>query len=1576
MKLDDVFNELQNCQNDVPIFRKLISTVSSHNLCASGNMKECQTLLTYIVEIISNNSELGNERVLLACHAFYALLSMHCNSRCLTVMHFQKLDSHDLCFLERRYTVSDLELFKLLNAYGYLQTIQKDMHFEYDALLLIFDVIYRNCMKYTRYSYFAYKVLYVWLKKLKQTSDMRFWNKNNCIVERKLEAIIFSNWSNALNDICKQNAQIFNMYLRIMLQKYSEVKETFIDCIWRNCILYVPWQNKIKYIILMEICQVWDLGYHAMTNPQYLSELCISLTRNSLRYSGTKLYLAILRKLSEDEWKKSFGDVMKCIINLWESGKHEDHNALQSLYKYWLEPTIEMHRNVLRFLWELCDDLQGYFFHSHLQRTAAKLHIELPKMHEIDHYINDKEEIVRLNAFAILCYRAANLIDIANDMDPFFQIKQFLWFNANVTTIFMREGIMKYFRTLCSNILKVISIKAADVQSISGFMKWLHEYFLDCFEIGSCYQRKILALNLYKILLSFTNGNSHESCAHHGECLRYVTAIDKHLKITNSWKFTNKESLFLLLRLVLDSALDIKQLATSLILEYFEKDVLSATEKLVLYNCAWEHCNSSKFYKVESGAVLIKIMAHWLPLNEIYKDVTSTFSHEYNNILVYSSYSEFLLYEARCQLVQMKNDILKAIAQNRPFYGVLTTLLSIAFRAGPENWILTSKFTEEMLYFLKDAINFFLSTLSTKTSDTAYSSSFAEMGLAIDEKIKTSEIEISNNYDELQLSPAHQVLISCIWMSLKVSCEIVSEIGMLMQSNSQVKYSIDIIVTVLLKCRHKGVVESTGVAIANLARRLYDRKEYSELPRAYLISLLEEDARKSLQLTRRGAGLSIMFHRLVISDNRRDRPTVHFAVRMLLHSLKNFSTVREVELGQDSPWAKRLYFLRTLVADKEIHAQLVPYMEEICLTCFEYMKSDVWTVRNASLQLYGVVVPRLVGQCSEKSLDGELNFGYAYSVNHFVTHYPTLASRIYTQLRDVSKIRGTSNAALRSYSSIAHIFVLLSKLSTSDCDLIDYPAAIVFTKRVKYLLLISFLGNPMMYIRQLAAKVYTAFTPITDIYSTLSSIAKATFSHDTNMSHGYLLTYRYLEKKAIDDIENSIWHKVAGNGNRLECRIQAISKFASPWKDRYILISKIWNDIYKQQEAAQPCYMLETLFIQESSSLFSNSFLDISLFYILPIIECIVSSQKIQPGFFQFVGYWMRLYAIRYVELNCAINFDREIIHNILNSNCAEQGIEFLNGLSHCVPLLEFILKYLISMSNNRHQLLFNETVAFTLNTIKHASLERKELKFDKIIDEFNGMTNSSLIRVKNSLILAFSKSETLINQVLSHIFDDVCMNEKQSARLAAAEHIELALHRHAELGNNNRLTIMRCCLILLKDEVAEIREIISIAVQRHAFRKLVDSTYYRLQHEEIVYQQLLSDIIRLESIADDFVNFIQHFTRAIHKDVDFNATIENPFNDDSIFYREESKFLNICFLFYVALNDNRDDCLDTIQMCINDDECMKHLKKLREKAGFRCNDLRIILYLKETDYLARKRDIVVRQWELFSNICASHLKP
>jgi len=86
------------------------------------------------------------------------------------------------------------------------------------------------------------------------------------------------------------------------------------------CIRDISWQNETKYIILAEICQVWD-AMKVMTTRNFLLNLCTSLTKNSLRCGGTKLYLIILRKLNEDEWKEAFGNIIKYVVNQWESGE-------------------------------------------------------------------------------------------------------------------------------------------------------------------------------------------------------------------------------------------------------------------------------------------------------------------------------------------------------------------------------------------------------------------------------------------------------------------------------------------------------------------------------------------------------------------------------------------------------------------------------------------------------------------------------------------------------------------------------------------------------------------------------------------------------------------------------------------------------------------------------------------------------------------------------------------------------------------------------------------------------------------------------------------------------------------------------------------------------------------------------------------------------------------------------------------------------------------------------------------------------------------------------------------------------
>lgn len=274
--------------------------------------------------MISSNSELGNEHVQLACQAFYALLSTQFDPQFVTdvVISFQNLDSNTLSiyFLKNWYTVADPELFKLLNANECLKVKQKDTNFTMTDTLfeITFDVIYRNCIKYTRYSYYAYKVLYVWVEKLKKTPDILFWSRNNCILERKLEAIIFSNWSNALNDICKKNAQIFKMYLEIMLQKYDNMElESVGSAIVNECLLNISWRNKIKYIILTELVQVLSCS-KIITEP-FLLCLCSTLTRNSLHSCGTKLYVTILKHHSHEIWTKLFGGAIRVVVELWES---------------------------------------------------------------------------------------------------------------------------------------------------------------------------------------------------------------------------------------------------------------------------------------------------------------------------------------------------------------------------------------------------------------------------------------------------------------------------------------------------------------------------------------------------------------------------------------------------------------------------------------------------------------------------------------------------------------------------------------------------------------------------------------------------------------------------------------------------------------------------------------------------------------------------------------------------------------------------------------------------------------------------------------------------------------------------------------------------------------------------------------------------------------------------------------------------------------------------------------------------------------------------------------------------------
>ncbi|XP_017892011.1 uncharacterized protein LOC108632148 [Ceratina calcarata] len=1532
MELNHVIKELQTCTDDTVIFRKLINFASSRKESWNGeHLKQWEPVLAHIMKTFIPSMEITREKTLLASHTFFALLSIDPTLVVLkeTFTNLLSFEANELHAFGEKYDIVESDLFKLTCAYGYLQVNRNNMYSN-DVCLLIFDIISEHCIGYTKHSYFAYKILYMWLQR---TADTNFWYACS-EQERKLEAIIFSNWCNAINEISKQNSTlVFNTYLKIMEKKYSG----YLEYLFKHCVETISWGNELKYDILAEICDVWNKT-EIVKSRDFLLSLSMSLTKYCLRSSGTKVYLAIAKKLSETEWKEAFGHIICYLFHHWESSENENHVALQLLCKLWLEPVLKKYKNLLLYLWDFVADIQGHFLRSHLERMACEMRVNLPRQATIESYVNHKNEIVRLNGFAINCYQAADTYN--ENEDRFALIRSFLLYNANSTTIFMRDGTVKYFRIFYTTVLKMCASKREYIDDVYYITRWLHEFLLDCFEIGSCYQRKIFGLNLYKAILSFIN-EPVTSRSNNAEIVCCALLLDKHLIATGNWKFTDKRSLFILLRLVLDSALDVRQSAAFIILNYFDEDLLSDIEMQVLFRTAMRYCNSSKFYETESGAALMSILINWLPLHS-FKDCTN-----------YSNYSCFLLHEATCQLTEMKRGILKAIVQGKPFFGVMTALLNISFRNGPESSNPSTEFIEKMLQLLDDAVDFFLSTLSSKSESQEHSSSFAEMGLAIDQAIKNSELD-NIDVDDLSLTPAHQVLVSCIWTSLKICCEMACEIGTSMSSDATVERTANIIVTVLLRCRHKGVVEAAGAAIGYLTRSLCKEPKYSDLPKRYLSRILENDSMHSLNITRRGAGLSIMFHRIVVSDNRRDRPLLHFAVQKLLDSLNHFSDdhARCIESQHDSPWARRLHFLRALVADKEIHAQLTPYMEDISLICFKYLESEMWSIRNASLQLFGSIVPRLVGQSSGEEVD----FGNGYSINHFITHYPVLADYIMRELHRFSLTFMSFSTALYLHSRIVHVLVLLSKFSNSSSELIDYSSR-EYVLRARCLLRIV-LGNPVWYVRYLAAKSYAALTDFLQIKSEIAGLRYDISScRSTNLIHGYLLAIRFLKEKLSAETDClNLYSDTASNNLIKSTELLRLRE-----------IFKVWKGTPNGGGNSKICYILETLFLQLRESISDEmSHEDIFIFN----GTCLLSSQRIKPGFFQFIDISTKLYAD---YINRTNNIDVDTIRKILESPCIDQSVSFLNNVSHCLPILKIVLQRLFSYKYN-HGLFLSAMTNYILQTLKQLSLHVSDLNIEIEIlpsTKLENTQNVNLWSLKCVLTIMFSKNEATISETLSRVLD-LSVHEEEHLRRIAVECMQFSVGRFRDLRSEDKSIVLHCCLILLKDEISDIREAIADSLRVHVLEAITPN-YSSTEHDERIYENLLSAMMLEEfnfpTNKDRNLYFVKLFTHSV-KNVDGSLLIENPFyHEDNPFYREESKFLTLCFYYAKQKKRSHTDKCSKRANAVGHERNTDDLSRIGARYQFQREfyfddtNLEVILNTKYVDYLRNKQTIVIQEY-------------
>lgn len=615
--------------------------------------------------------------------------------------------------------------------------------------------------------------------------------------------------------------------------------------------------------------------------------------------------------------------------------------------------------------------------------------------------------------------------------------------------------------------------------------------------------------------------------------------------------------------------------------------------------------------------------------------------------------------------------------------------------------------------------------------------------------------------------------------------------------------------------------------------------------------------------------------------------------------------------------------------------------------------------RNASLQLFGAIVPRLAGQNYGEALD----FGNGYPINHFVTHYPVLASYIMEELHNFSCTFMNFSTALYLHSNIVHILILLSKFSYSGCNLIDYSSQ-KFVFHVKYALR-TLLENPVLFIRLLVAKTYAALIDFRDITSEIEKLKHdAILGRNPNLIHGRLLTIKYLKEKLSVETDNinSCSDIVKHIKHESEQCVELL---------RLRKILQIWSNMPKQNSNPQICYMLEVLFLQLSESL-SDQLCATDIFHFDENVS--TYSEKTKPGFFEFIGLSTKLYVDYIKRTN---NITTDILHKILDSYCVDQSISFLNYLGPSVSVLNIVLERLLLSEHNYNELLLNTMVNYALITLKHLpSIESNELHVGELLNKLyfqieENFTYSNLWRLKYIVMLKFSKNETVLNKILSLTLN-LCIHEEEHMRQMALEFLQFSVRRFSDLTEKNKLIILYCCLILLKDEILEIREIIGDSLRTHVLQT-INTEYTLLEHDERIYQDLLLQVMleqsKFSESRDTSLSFVRLFTHSI-KNFDINVIIENPFyHDDNPFYREESKFLNLCFHYIQQNKYSRNKCSTGNTTEYISENVIDSLKKieakyrLQEKCCFDYTNLEIVLNTKYVDYLSKKQRIVIQEY-------------
>uniref|UniRef100_A0A336LQL3 CSON001046 protein n=1 Tax=Culicoides sonorensis TaxID=179676 RepID=A0A336LQL3_CULSO len=854
--------------------------------------------------------------------------------------------------------------------------------------------------------------------------------------------------------------------------------DTFATRVLLPSLLRRPWNDKNKFYLLAELIDeqnystLMGLNDPNLRDENFFNGICLSLKYRHL-FSPSQ---AIVKILLKQEVPKMRTVIAEMFVNGSFLDKKYMIEHWSAMWNVRDKEAIFSHICSILDVEKLIQDAKlehEAFVNLVLMRSLfSKQILQFDQNSIVDSLIQDKWANLAGSRFVEAHVYEIIVENIVADRNSLEFLKNFISVRYEVQDSAFRQNLVKKLPQMLLHLMK-IGIDKSDVRQFLLFLQ--DEIFLPGIQ-SQIYQAQIFAI---KLLQTF--------------CVLFFDGKCDNPKKSNDLQFGQlliKENLW---NVIHDETYHI-HLVTLACNSHFD-DVRALTYDILTKYMTVKYTYNEDVYQSEYPQYHTKLLIH--------------ISDKEKNFDLLIDHFKTALKVTENSLQQMKNDPLNAVKNEINLYKPLDCLN--AFLNLDANLQLEMFESDgELIEVVKCVSDVIIDLINSKEQGLDFSK--------LDENLEA--LVAQSNVKSTNIDKDKKLLLHSFWHTLRACSEVAANYGIYVIKNrdqyakpmKRLLFCSDIIINILVFCCHKGSIESASNAIGRLFNyftknwikqlQSYAEEEIESISNAYMNKILRPlDKIQTLDI-RCNRGLILLHMQVLKNDMTIGRTMRQQCLKIFIERLTNLSESDEPKPMVPFLISLFLHDLSKYFNDTELTDDVIPFLEQIILISFSYIRSCYWNIKNASLTLFGSLIPKIMKQ--KPKLDNssdEWQHFVSIHLEELVTNMPKVNCHILSELQ--------TNLPT---SSIVLYLEFLSNIEVKDPNdsrILD----ITYTYRARFWKL---LGNKSDKVRRLAALCFTQFHHYHDeipraVIAYIPYIFQSSCSE--NFKHGLILAINYLMKK-------------------------------------------------------------------------------------------------------------------------------------------------------------------------------------------------------------------------------------------------------------------------------------------------------------------------------------------------------------------------------------------------------------------------------------------------------------------------------